>query len=82
MALNFIPSLENRVNLGQLSSDKASFSGSTFFAILGRGPGAFQIGKISGVNPLIGKIVIVHICDFFGQLKNDLAIKHTFAIKK
>ena len=31
-----------------------------FFEILGRGPRAFQIGKISGVNPSIGNFVIKH----------------------
>ena len=38
-----------------------------FFAILGRGPRAFQIGKISPVNPKIGKFVIAHNYVIFGQ---------------
>ena len=38
-----------------------------FFSILGRGPRAFQIGKINVVNPLIGKTVIVHNHVIFGQ---------------
>ena len=33
-----------------------------FFAILGRGPRAFQIGKISVVNHYIGKIAALFIC--------------------
>ena len=52
------------------------------FAILGRGPWAFQIGKISVVNPQIGKFVMVYHYVIFGQYKNKLAITHTFAIKK
>ena len=43
-----------------------------FFSIMGRGPGAFQIGK-SRVNYLIGKFVIVN--DY--SKKNKLAITHT-----
>ena len=42
---------------------------------------AFQIGKISMVNPYIGKFVIEHNYGIFGQLKNKLAITHTIAIK-
>ena len=38
-----------------------------FFAILGRDPRAFQIGKISTANSLIGKFVIVHNYVIFGQ---------------
>ena len=38
-----------------------------FFSILGRDPSAFQIGKISVVNLLIGKFVIVHNYVIFGQ---------------
>ena len=44
-----------------------------FFAILGRGPRAFQIGKISAVNHYFGKFLV--------SLKTKLAITHTFAIK-
>ena len=51
-----------------------------FFAILGRGPRAFKIGKISVVNPLIGKFVIVHKYSIFGQLKTNLSITYTIAI--
>ena len=32
-----------------------------FVAILGRGPRAFQIGKIRAVNPLIGKFVLTKL---------------------
>ena len=42
-----------------------------FFAILGRGPRAFQIGKISMVNPSIGKFVIVGNYGIFGHLKTN-----------
>ena len=35
-----------------------------FFAILGRGPKAFQIGKMSMVNPQIGKFVLHTIMAF------------------
>ena len=38
-----------------------------FFAILGRGPRVFQIGKSSAVNPLIEKFDIVHNYIIFGQ---------------
>ena len=31
-----------------------------FFGNFGKGPRAFQIGKISAVNPKIGKFVLVH----------------------
>ena len=52
-----------------------------FFAILGRGPRAFQIGKISVVNHLIGKFSKQTRTAFFCQFKNKLAITHTIAIK-
>ena len=45
-----------------------------FFSILGRGPRAFQIGKICAANPKIGILVIVHIYVV-------LAITHIIAIK-
>ena len=51
-----------------------------FFTILGRGPRAFQIGKISMVNPKTGKFVSSQL-QHFGQLKNKLAITHTIASK-
>ena len=39
-----------------------------FFAVLGRGPPrAFEIGKISAVNFLIGKFVIMHNYVIFGH---------------
>ena len=41
------------------------------FAILGRDLRAFQIGKISVVNPEIGKNVIVHNYGIFNQLKTN-----------
>ena len=47
-----------------------------FFAILGRGPRAFQIGKISAVNCKIGKFSKQTRIAFFGQYKNKLAITH------
>ena len=43
------------------------FSQGFFFAIFGRSPRAFHIGKISMVNPKIGKFVIVHNYVIFGQ---------------
>ena len=43
-----------------------------FFAILGRGLRAFQIGEISGVYPKIGKFVIMH-----NYSKNIYAITYT-----
>ena len=46
---------------------KQIFSQGFFFAILGRGPCAFQIGKSSIVNPSIGKFVIVHNIVIFVQ---------------
>ena len=41
--------------------------GRDFFAILGRGPRAFQIGKISVENTLIGKFELVHNYGIFGR---------------
>ena len=43
---------------------------------MGRGPRAFQIGKISMVNPLIEKFVKVHNYGIFDQL----AITHSHYI--
>ena len=55
-----------------------------FFAILGRGPLAFQIGKSRMVyhttklgNQLYGSAQLCH----FWSIKNKLAITHTIAIK-
>ena len=51
-----------------------------FWAILGRGPRGFQIGKISMVNPWIGKLVIVHNYSIFGQLKKNSFYTYYIAI--
>ena len=52
-----------------------------FFAILGRGPRAFQIGKISAVNHYFGKFSKQTRTAFLVILKTKLAITHTIAIK-
>ena len=52
-----------------------------FFAILGRGPRAFQIGKISAVNHFFGKFSKQTGTAFLVSLKTKLAITHTIAIK-
>ena len=52
-----------------------------FFAILGRGPRAFQIGKISAVNHYFGKFSEQTRTAFLASLKTKLAITHTIAIK-
>ena len=52
-----------------------------FFAILGRGPRAFQIGKISAVNHYFGKFSKQTRTAFLVSLKTKLAITHTIAIK-
>ena len=52
-----------------------------FFAILGRGPRAFQIGKISVVNHYFGKFSKQTRTAFLVSLKTKLAITHTIAIK-
>ena len=52
-----------------------------FFAILGRGPRAFQIGKISAVNHYFGKFSKQTRAAFLVSLKTKLAITHTIAIK-
>ena len=52
-----------------------------FFAILGRGPSAFQIGKISAVNHYFGKFSKQTRTAFLVSLKTKLAITHTIAIK-
>ena len=52
-----------------------------FFAILGRGPRAFQIGKISAVNHHFGKFSKQTRTAFLVSLKTKLAITHTIAIK-
>ena len=51
------------------------------FAILGRGPRAFQIGKISAVNHYFGKFSKQTKTAFLVSLKTKLAITHTIAIK-
>ena len=51
-----------------------------FFAILGRGPRAFQIGKISVVNHYFGKLSKQTRTAFLVSLKTKLAITHTIAI--
>ena len=50
-----------------------------FFAILGRGPRAFQIGKISVVNHYFGKFSKQTRTAFLVSLKTKLAITHTIA---
>ena len=55
-------------------------SAGIFFAILGRGPRAFQIGKISAVNHYFGKFSR-QTTAFLVSLKTKLAITHTIAIK-
>ena len=52
-----------------------------FFAILGRGPRAFQIGKISAVNHYFGKFSKQTRTAFLVSLKTKLAITHTIAIR-
>ena len=52
-----------------------------FFAFLGRGPRAFQIGKISAVNHYFGKFSKQTRTAFLVSLKTKLAITHTIAIK-
>ena len=52
-----------------------------FLAILGKGPRAFQIGKISAVNHYFGKFSKQTRTAFLVSLKTKLAITHTFAIK-
>ena len=52
-----------------------------FFAILGRGPRAFQIGKIGMVNHYFGKFSKQTRTAFLVSLKTKLAITHTIAIK-
>ena len=52
-----------------------------FFSILGRGPRAFQIGKISAVNHYFGKFSKQRRTAFLVSLKTKLAITHTIAIK-
>ena len=52
-----------------------------FLAILGRGPRAFQIGKISVVNRFFGKFSKQTRTAFLVSLKTKLAITHTIAIK-
>ena len=52
-----------------------------FFAILGRGPRAFQIGEISAVNHYFGKFSKQTRTAFLVSLKTKLAITHTIAIK-
>ena len=52
-----------------------------FFAILGRGPRAFQIGKINAVNHYFGKFSKQTRTAFLVSLKTKLAITHTIAIK-
>ena len=52
-----------------------------FFAILGRGPRAFQIGKISVVNHYFGKFSKQTTTAFLVSLKTKFAITHTIAIK-
>ena len=52
-----------------------------FLAILGRGPRAFQIGKISVVNHFFGKFSKQTRTAFLVSLKTKLAITHTIAIK-
>ena len=49
-----------------------------FFAVLGRGPRAFQFGKISAVNHYCGKFSKQTRTAF---LVTKLAITHTIAIK-
>ena len=56
-------------------------SSGIFFAILGRGPRAFQIGKISAVNHYFGKFSKQTRTAFLVTLKTKLAITHTIAIK-
>ena len=51
------------------------------FAIWGRGPRAFQIGKISVVNHYFGKFSKQTRTAFLVSLKTKLAITHTIAIK-
>ena len=52
-----------------------------FFSILGRGPRAFQIGKISAVNHYFGKFSKQTRTAFLVCLKTKLAITLTIAIK-
>ena len=52
-----------------------------FFAISGRGPRAFQIGKISVVNHYFWKFSKQTRTAFLVSLKTKLAITHTIAIR-
>ena len=52
-----------------------------FFAIFGRGPRAFQIGKISAVNHYFGKFSKQTKTAFLVSLKTKLALTHNIAIK-
>ena len=52
-----------------------------FFSILGRGPRALQIGKISAVNHYFGKFSKQTRTAFLVSLKTKLTITHTNAIK-
>ena len=52
-----------------------------FFSILGRGPRALQIGKISVVNDYFWKFSKQTRTAFLVSLKTKLAITHTIAIK-
>ena len=52
-----------------------------FFAILGRGPRAFQIGKINAVNHYFGKFSKQTRTAFLVSLKTKIANTHIIAIK-
>ena len=65
----------------KFKGDSFSFCPEIFFAILGRGPRAFQIGKISAVNHYFVKFSKQTRTAFLVSLKTKLAITHTIAIK-
>ena len=72
---DFFPTCEKQ------SPSVSSWNQGFFFAILGRGPRAFQIGKISAVNHYFGKFSKQTRTAFLVSLKTKFAIRHTIAIK-
>ena len=67
--------------MDQMVRNDITCNSGIFFAILGRGPRAFQIGKISAVNHYYGKFSKQTRTAFLVSLKTKLAITHTIAIK-
>ena len=61
--------------------EKTNVVAGNFFAILGRGLRAFQIGKIRAVNHYFGKFSKQTRTAFLVSFKTKLAITHTIGIK-